>query len=211
MEKLTIVISGLPGSGSSTISKLLAHKLNLDYFGAGRLFKDISKGTYKEQYYFKEFNKLCLQRNLLIPQLKAKDDSTAAYNLWNTEFGKSKKLNNIIDKLQEDLGKKGNIVIDGKIAIFIVKNATLKIWFKADFDIRAIRTKQRDDISLEKAKEFLSKREEIEKLELNKIYNFNLLDQEKIADLVIDTTKISSEEILNIILKKLKNISNTNQ
>ncbi|MBU5688211.1 MAG: AAA family ATPase, partial [Candidatus Aenigmarchaeota archaeon] len=39
---VVIAVSGLPGSGSSTLSKLLAEKLNLNYFSPGEYFKDHS-------------------------------------------------------------------------------------------------------------------------------------------------------------------------
>ena len=51
MENLVIAISGLPGSGSTTIAKLLAKNLSLEYFSPGQLFKDIASGKYKEKSY----------------------------------------------------------------------------------------------------------------------------------------------------------------
>jgi cytidylate kinase len=205
MKKITIAISGLPGSGNSTTAKLLAQKLSLEYFSAGKLAKDISMGTYKGQTYFPEFKKLCDENNLQIPDMQSNNESTAAFNHWNTSFGKSKLFNNILDDLQAKLGERGGIVVDGKLALYMVKSADFKIWIKANFEVRAKRTAERDNLSLKEAKSLLSKRQEIERNELKRIYGLDLWKQEEIADLVVDTSALTTEEVTQKIISSINN------
>jgi len=198
-----ITIAGLPGSGSTTTAKLLAEKLDLNYFSPGQLFKDISRGTYKNQFYYKEFNKICDENNLIIPEFSDENDSHGATNLWQTSFGKSKELHNVLDKLQVVLARKGDIVLDGKLSLYMIPDSELKVWLKADFEERIKRSSKRDNVSESEVKKLLEIRQEKQDLEWKKIYGIRQTDQENMAQLVIDTTSISSEEVLNKILKNL--------
>lgn len=199
----TIVISSIPGSGATTIAKLLAEKLSLNFFTAGQLFKDIAKGTYKEQYYCSEFKKILDEKNISIPEYREENDTHAASFLWSTELGKNPEFHEAIDELQNLLAEKGNIVIEGKIAIHKIKKADLKIWIKASEDERAQRTAKRDALILEEAKAKVNERHSREREEWKRIYGFDSLDQEKEADCIIDTTSKTPEQAVTLILKKL--------
>ncbi len=201
-----IVISGLPGAGSTTLSKLIAQKLSLDYFSPGRVFKDIAHGKVEQQYYYQNLKELFDKKGIIIPKLKASNESEAALNLWNTELGKSKELHNILDKLQLELAQKGNIVIDGKLSLFMIKNADFKIWLKASQEARIKRSAQRDNIEFEIAREIIPQREQKELEEWTRIYDFDYREQEKIADLVINTSNLSPDEIADKIINASKKL-----
>lgn len=162
-----------------------------------------STGKVKEKSYYPLFKRLCDKENLVIPEFNYANDSVGTLNLWNTEFGKSEKLHHIIDTLQKELGNKGQIVVEGKLAITMIENADLKIWLKASLDTRAKRSSERDSIDLETAKDTISKRLEKERSELYRIYGIDYLEQEKKADLVVDTASLSPEEIVDEILNSL--------
>lgn len=203
MKKRTIAISGPPGSGSTSTAKILAEKLNLNYFSPGRLYKDIATGKFETQFYANIFKELCAKRNLEIPSFNEKDDSNGAVNLWQTEFGKSPKLHEAIDELQIILSEKGGIVIDGKLSLHMLRKADTKIWMFADLEERAKRTVKRDGIDPEKSVEIVKKRESFERTEWNKIYGFDYLDQESQAHIKIDTTQKTSEQVADEILNFL--------
>ncbi len=202
--ELTIAISGLPGSGSTTLSKNLADSLNLDCFSPGQVFKDISTGKIINQHYFDEFNKLCLNENLILPKFEASNDSYGVDLLWRSDFGKSEKLHKIIDDLQAKLAEKKSIVLDGKLSLHMIKTADIKIWLKASDSERIKRTAQRDNISLEDAKDIVLRRGLIEAEEWKKIYGFDYRNQEELADIVLNTSSLSPKEILDKITSYIK-------
>ena len=201
----TIVISGLPGSGSTTIAKLISKKLNYSYFSAGQLWKDIAQGNLKNQTYFPLFMDLAEKHNLKLPNFSSVSKGTAAVKLWKTDLGKNPKFHEVIEELQQELSRKGNIIIDGKLSIHMIKESDLKIWLSGSLNARSIRTSQRDNISKDEATTLLKEREELHRSEWLKIYGFDYLTQEKEADLVIDSTEKSPENISNLILMKLNN------
>ncbi len=177
MKKITIAISGLPGAGSSTLGKALAKELNLSFFSPGDFFKSLSKE--KKQTY-------------------------AALDIWKTKEGSSEDFHKNLDSIQKEMGKKGNIVIVGKLSVFMLKDiADLKVWIKATLEKRAMMVSERDGISVEEAKDKLREREEIERTYFQKIYGIDYLEQEKMADLVFEN-EYSKEESIKLFLEKIK-------
>jgi cytidylate kinase len=203
MPQRVIAISGQPGVGSTTVSKLIAEKLSVNYFSPGRLWKDLARGQLKDKPYYSIFKKLCDKRGIEIPELNEKNDSHAVAKLWDLDFGKSKKFNESTDELQRKLAEKGNIIIDGKLSLRMIKNADIKIWLKASSDSRAERVSKRDSIDIAEAKQLLLFREEKEREEWKHIYGFDYFEQEKDAHLVIDTSNLLPEQIADKIIKCL--------
>ena len=200
---IVITISGKPGAGSSTTAKLLAKKLGLDYYSPGRVFKDIGLGIVKEQYYYPIFKGLCNKKQLTIPNMSAANDSQAVTSFWKTPLGKSKELHNVLDELSNKLAEKGNVIIDGKLALKLVKKSDLRVWLTASQRIRAERTSKRDGLRKEEAERMLLEREKKEREEWEKIYDFDYFQQEKQADIVINTSELSPEKIVQKIIKQI--------
>jgi len=201
--KNTIVISGLPGSGNSTVARLLAKKLSWKYFSPGQLFKDISRGCEREQYYFNDFEKICKSKNLEIPEFKENNISNAVLNLWSTNFGKNPDFHKSIEELQVKLAEKGKIVIDGKLSLRTINQSKNKIWLKSSLDSRAKRIAKRDGLNLENSKILIEKRQEKERAEWKKIYGFDYFEQEKEANMVIDSSNIFPNQVVDKILNLL--------
>lgn len=201
---VVITISGPPGAGSSTTARLLAEKLGLLHYSTGRVFKDIAQGKVRQAYYYAFLKELCDARGLVIPVMSGSDDSSAAHSFWDTELGKSEELHNILDELANKLADKGDVVIDGKLSLKLVKNADLRVWLKCALKERARRSAERDGISVSKASVLVSEREKKERDEWINIYGFDYFRQEGIADLVIDTTRTPPERIVEKIVSRLK-------
>ena len=155
----------------------MAKKLKLKYFSAGEIFKKHSK----------------------------KKESKAVLEVWNN-FGKDKKFHkNKIDKVQIRKARKGNIVICSKLSIFMLKYlATYKIWIHAPLKIRAARTAKRDKIQFKEALREIRKRQKIERTSWKKMYGFDYFDQRKLADMVIDSSKLTVNQTVNKILKCMR-------
>ena len=185
VRKLVIAISGPPGVGSSSVAKNLAKRLNLKYFSPGKYFKSYSEGKETKQ----------------------------ALDVWKSRLGRSKEFHKKIDKIQINKAKVGDVVICGKLSIYILKNfAKFKFWLDAPLTIRAERAAFRDKISKKDALKLLKRRERMERKEWKRIYRIDYFSQKEMADLVIDTSnkslKMTVDEILNFILKIKRNNQN---
>ena len=207
MGENVFVISGLPGSGSSSVAKMLAQKLNLKYFTLGQLFKEVGRGTYKEKPYAEKFLELCAEKNLTIPRFAAENDTVAANLVWESDLGKNPDFHEAIDTLQQQLADKGDIVVEGKLSLEKIKNPSFGVWLHASFQKRASRIGERENISQEESESLLTKRQEHHKKEWGKIYGIDYCDQGKKADLVIDTSNLLLEEITERILHEAKKVN----
>jgi cytidylate kinase len=174
---VVIVISGMPGCGSSTTSKLLAKKLGIDHYSVG------------------DYNK---------SQVADGSETQKGITMWTRMKGKVLRAFHIeSDKIARQVAKKGNVVIDGKIAIRMIKGKyDFSVWLKADENVRAKRYSKRDSVTETESNEELRKKEKLERKNFKRIYGFDYFDQEKEADLVIDTGHKPPEEIVEEIINK---------
>lgn len=78
-----------------------------------------------------------------------------------------------------------------------------KIWVHASQEKRAQRTAQRDNLEIHDARKKLETRDKIEREQFLKIYGLDILHQESKADLIIDTSQLTPEEVLSIVLEKI--------
>ena len=197
-----IAISGQPGSGSTTTAKLLSKKMDLIFFSVGQLWKDIGKGVVEGQEYYPIFKKICEEKGIALPSMLEKNDSLAVEKIWQ-DLGKTEKFNSATDELQKRLAKEKSIVLEGKLSLRMIENANLKIWLKASLDSRASRMSFRDKMPFEEIKNKIEERQEVERECWKKIYGFDYWDQEKEADIVIDSSYLTTEEIIDKIVSKL--------
>jgi len=177
---VVIAISGMPGCGSSTTAKLLAEKMEVKFFSAGDYTKKLAKDEEKID----------------------KKQTERIVDFWETKRGKSKKHHMAVEELQQNLAKKGNIIIESKIGIHFLKS-DFKIWLKAPLKIRARRYVKRDKIPLKNAISFLRKKQDSERKNWKRIYGFDYFDQEKEANLIINTGNKKPKEIVDIIIKSI--------
>jgi cytidylate kinase len=170
-----ITISGNPGSGKSTVGELLKKRLNMNYVYSGKIFRDTAK---KYKMTLDEFGKFCENND---------------------------KIDRELDKKQLDILKKGNIILEGRLAGWIAHNnkiEALKVMLNADLKTRINRIIKRENGIYDKRLDEILEREKSEQKRYGKYYKINLKDI-SIYDLVIDTTDKTPEEITNIIIRKL--------
>ncbi len=182
-DKPVIVISGMPGCGSTTAGKLLSEKLGIKFFSVGHYFKSLGhKGRETER----------------------------AVNLWKSDTGRevqfSKKgSHNALEEMQIALAKSGDIVIESKLGIrFLKKYADFTVWLKAPLHTRAERYAKRDNIPVSEAARLLKEKESLERKNFKKIYGFDFFSQEKEADIVIDTSHKTPERVVDEIIRDMK-------
>jgi len=176
---MIITIGGLPGTGTTTMAKMIAEKYGLEHVCAGFIFRDMAKEMNMD---LNEFSKYAEQ---------------------NPEIDKE------IDRRQVELAKKGNIVLEGRLAAWMLKNndvePTVSIWLKAPPMVRCKRISERENEDIELALEKMIKRENSEKKRYKEIYNIDI-DDLSIYNIMIDSSKWDVEGVFNIICKSIESI-----
>jgi len=173
---VTITISGNPGSGKSTVGRLLSVKIGLKYVYSGEIFR---KNAKKYSMSLEEFGSYC---------------------------EKHKEIDKELDDYQLEILQKGNVIVEGRIAGWIahLNNITaLKVILYTDIETRAGRIVNRESGDIEKRKQEMLNRERSEALRYKNYYNIDLKDI-AIYDLVIDSTEKTPEEIIDLIIQRIK-------
>ncbi len=199
----SIVISGRPGAGSSTLAKRLAESLKHSYFSPGTIFKSIGRGSIESLPFYNTFLEVVTEYELsldFVPD-KSLSDSEAARAVWGSELGRNPLFHEAIDETQRRLATSGNVVIDGKLSIRMLKGlSALSVWVDASEEDRVYRTMKRDSLNYELAKEIIIKRETLERDNWKSIYGFDYFDQKNDASLVVDSSKQSLDELVSSII-----------
>lgn len=175
---VVIVISGKPGCGSSTNAKLLAKKLKLKHFSLGDYNKRHAK--------------------------KAKKETDKSIEMWHLDKKTLNKFHHNSDRFANEIAKKGNVVIDAKLGVHLIKTHDLTVWLTASKKVQAQRYAKRDRIDAKTAMKKVVEKESLERKNWKRIYGFDYFHQAKEADLVINTGDKTPEQIVNLIIKKLK-------
>ncbi len=176
---MIVTISGLPGSGKSTIGKMLAKKLGYNFYSVGDL-----RG------------KMATERGLTIEELNKLGESEQ----WTDKEA---------DDYQVALAKReDNFIIDGRISFHFIPQS-FKIFLTVDTDVGATRvfahprTDEKPASTIEELKTAMAARMQSDTLRYKKYYDITYPDPTAF-DLVIDTSHLTPEEILEKILTAIK-------
>jgi len=139
------------------------------------------------------FRSLAQERGLdlkTVLELAAEDDS------WDRE----------VDSRQTELAREGGgCVLGSRLAIWMLEEADLKVYLDATALVRAQRIVKREGGSIEDVASFTAERDRQDHGRYLRIYNIDT-DNYSFADLIIDTGKLTPEEITNVIVEKAKAI-----
>ncbi|MDD4083704.1 MAG: cytidylate kinase family protein, partial [Sphaerochaetaceae bacterium] len=102
------------------------------------------------------------------------------------------------------LGEK-DCVLGSRLAIWMLKDADLKVYLIASDEVRAKRVFEREGGNIEDIMKQTSLRDESDSNRYLKIYNIDNSDT-NFADLVIDTEIFTPEEIVEKIIERVKKI-----
>lgn len=168
-----ITIFGLAGTGTSSCGKLLAKKLNYEFISTGGLVRSFAKDLGLELH---EYEKILKE---------------------NPE--KDKEFDEKIKKLGQE---KDNLVIDSRLAWHFIPHSK-KIKFHCPDEIRLKRICLRDTIFLDEAKHVTFFRESNHMTRYKSLYNIDDYTDDSHFDIVLETSTMTPEEIVDVIVKKL--------
>lgn len=182
---MIITIAGAPGSGKSTVAKLLAEKLGYEYVSVGNMRR-----------------KMAEERGMTLEE-------------FNSLGEKEEFTDKEVDLYQKKLGEtKDNLVIDGRTSWYFIPQS-YKIFLDVDLktaaerilkDIRnAKRPQEKGFNTLDEVVDSLKKRMKSDSFRYKKYYgkDCDYLNK-KNYDLVVDTAKKKPKEIVDYIIKNIK-------
>ncbi len=170
---MRITISGPPGSGKTTVCKLVADRLHLEVVVSGNIFRQMAKESSKS---LADFGKMCE----MDPETDKKLDQRMV------EIARSK----------DDLDLEGRLT-----AHMLTRNGipALRVLMDADLDVRAARVAEREGGTPEQRKHEIVIREDCEAKRYRTFYDIDIRDR-KVYDLIIDTTYLTPEQVAESII-----------
>ena len=174
----SVIISGPPAIGKTTVAQGLAEEFNLNHLSGGDILKEMAQ---------------------------AEGFSSHGDDWWDTQDGmnflEKRKINTDFDKkvdekLQE-LFHQGNVVITSYTLPWLV-NDGIKLWLSGSFVNSARRMKTRDNVTELDALEVVKKRFDENKEIYKSLYNFEFGQDLSVFDKIINTDDLDAEQVLKI-------------
>lgn len=167
---MRITVSGLPGSGTTSLSRYLAEHHGFDMISAGEVFRQLAREHNME---LSEFGRL------------AEEDPS---------------YDKMIDARQKEIAQtQNNIIVEGRLSGWMVPQADLKIWLHAPIGCRIKRIATRDEVTDERTAEALTlEREACEAGRYRSYYNIDINDL-LIYHLVLDSERWNIEGLGTIV------------
>ena len=174
----SIIISGPPAIGKTTIAKGLAKEFNIEYLSGGDILKELAE----EQGF----------------QTKGDDwwDTQEGINFLDQRKKNSEFDKNVDNKLKE-LFSKGGIVVTSYTLPWLVDGG-IKIWLDGSKENSALRMTTRDNSSKNEALEIVQKRYNENKIIYKELYGFEFGEDLSVFDKIIETDGLNVEQVLEI-------------
>lgn len=185
-KKLVVCISGMAGTGKSTLAKKLAKKYQLHYYSGGDALKALAA---TEGY--DSSNRGWWESPEGLRFLKEREK--------NLKFDKK-----VDDKLLE-YAKEGRVLLDSWTMPWLLKTG-FKIWLVASIKKRAERIARRDRIPVKGALRVLKEKEARTKAIYKKLYGFTLGENFEPFNLVLDTDNLNAGEVFQVLCMVMNNI-----
>ena len=182
----SVIISGPPAIGKTTIAKAITEEFGLTHLSGGDILKELA-----EEEGFK----------------------TGGDDWWDTQEGMNflsqRQENSEFDKKVDEKLKKhfldGNVVITSYTLPWLVDGG-VKIWLEGSKENSAQRMTTRDNLSKDSALEIVQKRYQENKKIYKALYGFEFGEDLSVFDKVIETDGLNASQVLDIaktVVRKL--------
>ncbi len=218
-RKITIAIDGYSSCGKSTVAKAIAKELDYVYVDSGAMYRSVSlylldEGIIKDKNFLKSQVINALPKIFIEFKTTGDGKSDTFLNGKNVEneirtlavsniVSQISTINEVRNKLvtlQQKMGAKGGVVMDGRdIGTVVFPNADLKLFMTADIEIRAERRleellKKGQKTNLNEVKANLQHRDHVDQTrDISPLIKAN-------DAIVIDNTNLSPEEQLKKVM-----------
>lgn len=215
-ELLTIAIDGPASSGKSTIAQRVAERLEIAYADTGAMYRAITYLLIKNNLLLDD--EAAIQALLDRVQLSfVRQGNQQALKINDqvvSEELRSNEVTSLVSKvaalsvvreklthLQQEMAKQQSIVMDGRdIGTQVLPNASFKLFFVADVDVRAQR-RYKENQAANRKQSYEDLRQEIIDRDHYDMHR-EISPLKKASDaIVIDTSYLSIEEVVQEVLK----------
>lgn len=170
---MLVTLSGLPGSGTSTLSRLVAPELGLDHLDGGTVFRSAAADA---------------GMGLAAFAARAEGDES---------------IDRALDDRLTERARQGDVVLESRLAGWLVTRAEIpavRVWVGCDDEERARRVGGRDGHHPVAGLTQNRDREASERKRYQDFYAIDLTDL-SIYDLVLDSTEVAPEHLLTAVVE----------
>lgn len=215
MNNLVIAIDGPAGAGKSTIAKIIADKLNINYIDTGAMYRavtlkclqnkvnienenEVIELAKKTEIYFKE-NNIYLDGKVVNEEIRTIEVTNNVSNV-----AKIKEVRYLMVDVQREIGTRNSVILDGRdIGSYVFPNADYKFFLIATPKERGARRYKElvakgVEVKLQDVIDDIIKRDEIDS-------SREFAPLVKAEDAIeIDTTGKSIDDVVESVLNKIK-------
>lgn len=188
-KTFSIIVSGWPAVGKTTVGAELAKEFGLKIYNGGDILKQIATNMgYR----------------------------TSGPDWWDSNEGRQfmeKRRNDPtsdreVDNMLKEIIRKGNAVVTSYTLPWLIDDKCIKLWLQGSPKNRAIRMAKRDNISIAAAKEIVRERDLKNRQIYEELYGFQFGKDLSVFDFSLNTDMMNLECLIEIskdIIRKVKN------
>jgi cytidylate kinase len=173
---MRITVSGLPGSGTTTLAEALSSRFDLEHVSSGDVFRAMAR---ERGVTLAEFGRI------------AEEDP---------------EIDKEIDERQREIARdRDDLVMEGRLSGWMVEDADLRVWLAAPLEVRAERVADREEQTVGEARAEIEEREGSEAKRYREIHGIDIEDL-SIYDLVVDTSRWDKEGVAAVATTAVGNL-----